>query len=128
MTINLANKKQYVFFVENPVPGDDLPRHLVPRLFVVEEIRAIKFGGSGTFDWELRFSPNANDQGVGALLHSDSGVSDETTGIIYSPPYITDPPEIPAASWLWLELPIVSTGLARPVAVQVTVVGVEKGA
>lgn len=129
MAIQLAAKKQYVFFVENPVSNEDIPRHFVPRALHVQEIRAIKFGGTGTFDWEVRYSANANDQGVGTLLESDTAVSNDTTGVQYLPPFDPgDPAIIPAGNWVWLELPVVSTGLARPVAAQVILVGVEKGA
>lgn len=125
--IKLANKRVYTFPVENPVSNDDIPRLFVPRLFVVEEIRALKIGGSGSFDWEIRFSPNANDQGVGTLLHSDTGVNNETTGVQYLPPFTEDPPHIPATNWVWLELPVVSTGLQRPVMAHVQLIGVERG-
>jgi len=122
--IKLANKRVYTFPVENPVSNDDIPRLFVPRLLVVQEIRALKIGGSGSFDFELRFSPNADDQGAGTLLQSDSGVNNTTTGVIYSGPFV----DVPAGDWLWLELPIVSSGLARPVMAHVQVVGVERGA
>lgn len=125
--IKLANKRVYTFPVENPVPNDDIPRIKIAREFIPQQIVALKIGGSGTFDWELRFSPNANDQGAGTLLHSDAGVGNETTGITYGPPFTEDPPNIPAGNWLWLELPVVSTGLARPVMAHVQVFGVERG-
>lgn len=124
--IKLANKRVYTFPVENPVSNEDIPRLFVPRNYLVQEIRALKIGGAGTYDWELRYSPNANDQGAGTLLHSDTGVSNETTGVIYTAPF-TGGPTIPAGDWLWLELPVVSSGLARPVMAHVQVTGVEKG-
>lgn len=127
-SVQLANKRVYVFPVENPVTGDDLPRFFVPRAFHVQEIRALRIAGTGTFDWELRYSPNANDQGAGTLLESDSGVSNETTGVQYLPPFDPgDPAIIPAGDWVWLELPAVATGLARPVGVVVQMIGVELG-
>lgn len=125
--INLANKRVYTFPVENPISGDDIPRIKVPRAFIVQEIIACKFGGSGSFDFELRFSPNADDQGAGTLLHSDTGVNNTTTGESYTPPGDFAATTIPANNWLWLELPTVSTGLARPVMAYVQVVGVERG-
>jgi len=127
VTINLANKRLYVFTVENPVGGDDVPRWKVPRAFVVEEIIALKIGGAGTYDWELRHSVNANDQGAGTLIHSDTGVSNETTGVVYVAGSEFTPITVPASDWIWLELPTVSVGLARPVAATVIAVGVEKG-
>ena len=132
--IDLANKRIYPFFVENPVSGDDIPRWQVPRAFVVERITAIKVGGTGTFDWELRFSAAANDQGAGTLIHSQAGVSNETTGVVYlpvtgpTPPLEFAPVTIPALNWVWLELPAVSTGIARPIAMLVQMHGVERGA
>jgi len=126
--IKLGNKRVYTFPVENPVTGDDIPRFFVARAFLVQEIRALKIQGSGTFDWEIRYSPNANDQGVGTLLESDTGVNNETTGVQYLPPFDPgDPTIIPAGDWVWLELPLVSTGLSRPVAVLLQLIGVELG-
>jgi hypothetical protein len=127
--IQLANKRVFSFPVENPVSNDDIPRLFVPRDFVVEEIRALKIGGGiGTFDWELRYSASADDTGAGTLLESDSAVSNNTTGVQYLPPFDPgDPAIIPASNWVWLELTSVSTGLARPVAVHVQMIGVERG-
>ena len=126
--IKLANKRVYVFPVENPVTNDDIPRFYVARAFRVQEIRALKIGGSGSFSWELRHSVNANDQGAGTLIESDAGVNNETTGVQYLPPFDPgDPTTIPAGDWVWLELPVVSTGLARPVAIIVQMIGVELG-
>jgi hypothetical protein len=123
--IKLANKRVYTFPVENPISNDDIPRLFVPRLLVVEEIRALLIGGgAASFDFELRHSPNADDQGAGTLLQSDSGVNNTTTGVIYSGPFA----DVPAGDWLWLELPSVTTGLSRPVMAHVQVVGVERGA
>lgn len=128
MAINLAPKKAYPFTIGNPVTGDDIERHFVPRALVVEELIAVKFGGTGTFDFELRFSANANDQGVGTLIHSDTGVNDETTGVSYTPPGDFAAVTLPARSWVWIELrPAVSTGLARPVGMSLVMVGVERG-
>lgn len=128
--IVLANKRIYTFPVENPVSNDDIPRLYVPRDFHVQEIRALKIGGgAGTFDWELRHDANANNTGAGTLIESDAGVSNNTTGVQYLPPFDPgDPTIIPAGDWVWLELPSVSTGLARPVMVTVEMIGVEKGA
>ena len=121
--ILLANKRIYTFPVENPVTNDDIPRLFVPRTLVVEEIRALKIGGSGSFDFELRFSPNANDQGLGTILQSDVAVNNETTGVIYSGPFV----DVPAGDWLWLEIPSTSSGLGRIVMAHVQVIGVERG-
>lgn len=126
--IRLNPKRVYTFIVENPISGDDIPRFLVPREFVVEEIRALKIGGgAGTFDWELRFDADASQQGAGTLLHSDTGVANNTAGESYAPPFTEDPPVVPADNWIWLELANVSTGLSRPVAVVVEAIGVERG-
>lgn len=127
--IKLANKRVIVLAVENPVSGDDIPRVFLPRSFVVEEIRALKIGGgAGSFDWTVRFDPNANNTGSGTVLHSDTNVTNNTTGVSYTPPFTTDPPLVPAANWLWLELANVSTGLFRPVMAVVEVIGIERGA
>lgn len=126
--LQLSNKRVYTFPIENPVTGDDIPRFFVLKRFLVQEIRALKIQGTGTFDWELRHSPNANDQGVGTLIESDAGVSNETTGVQYLPPFDPgDPAIIPASDWVWLEIPGVSTGLNRPVAILVQMIGVELG-
>jgi hypothetical protein len=127
--MQLGNKRVFLFPVENPVSGDDIPRLFVPRAFLVQEIRALKIGGGiGSFDWEIRYDPDANQTGAGTLLESDTGVSNNTTGAQYLPPFDPgDPAIIPAANWVWLELPTVSTGLARPVAVHVQLMGVELG-
>jgi hypothetical protein len=127
-SIKLASKRVYSFPVENPVSGDDIPRLFVPRDFEVQEIRALKIGGGiGTFDWEVRFSASADDVGAGTLLESDTAVSNNTTGAQYLPPFDPgDPAVIPASNWVWLELTSVSTGLARPVAVHVQLIGVER--
>lgn len=124
--IKLANKRIIPFFVENPISGDDIPRIYLPRQLVVQEIRALKIGGgAGTFDWTLRFDSDASMTGGGTVLHSDTGVSNNTTGVSYTS--FTNNP-VPAGRWLWLELANVSTGLSRPVAVQVEVIAVERGA
>ena len=124
--IQLANKRVFTFPVENPISGDNIPRLFVPRTFIPQEIRALKIGGgAGTFDWTLRFDPNANNTGAGTLLHSATGVSNNTTGVQYLPPFTNSP--VPAGNWLWLELANVSTGLSRPVMVMVEVIGVEQG-
>lgn len=124
--INLANKRIYTFPVENPISGDDIPRLYVPRTLVVEEIRALKMGGgAGTFDWRLGFDPNANNVGAGTTLHSDTGVSNNTTGVSYTS--FTNNP-VPSGNWLWLELSNVSTGLSRPLMVLLQVIGRERGA
>ena len=113
--------------VENPVGGDDIPRVRLEKAFRVDSIYALKIQGTGTFDWELRYSPNANDQGAGTLLESDAGVSNETVGVEYLPPFDPgNPAVIPAGDWLWLELPVVSTGLARPVAAVLVVNGTDQ--
>ena len=126
-SIKLANKRVYTFPVENPVANDDIPRLRVPRAFVVQQVVALKIGGSGSFDFELRFSPNADDQGAGTLIHSAAGENNTTTGNVYTPPGDFAAVTIPAGDWVWLELPIVSTGLARPVMAHVQMVGVERG-
>jgi len=125
--IKLANKRVFTFPVENPISNDDIPRLKVPRDFVVQQIVALKIGGSGSFDWELRFSPNADDQGAGTLIHSDAGVNNTTTGVIYLPPGDFAAVTIPADDWVWLELPVVSVGLSRPVMAHVQMTGVERG-
>ena len=128
MTIRLGMKRVYNFPVENPVGGDDIPRLFLPRAFRVEEIRALRIGGVGSFDWELRYGPDASQTGGATLLESDTGVTNDTGGAQYLPPFDPgDPTTIPAANWLWLELPVVSTGLSRPVMVVVTVIGSELG-
>jgi len=121
----VQNPRTYVFGVENPISNDDIPRFKVPRAFTVERIVATKFGGAGSFDWELRHSVNANDQGAGTLIHSDTGVNNETTGVVYTTPADFAAVTIPADDWVWLELPVVSTGLARPVAMSVQMYGSE---
>lgn len=126
-SINLSSKKEYPFFVENPVPNDDIPRHRMTRAFRVDSIVALKIGGSGTYDYELRHSPNANDQGAGTLIHSVAGVNNETTGDIDTPPGDFAAITIPAGDWVWLEIPAASTGLARVVAADVRMLGVELG-
>ncbi len=127
--IRLGNKRVYAFPIENPISGDDIPRFFVPRAFLVQEIRALKIGGGiGTFDWEIRYSASANDQGAGTLLESDTGVTNNTTGVEYLPPFDPgDPAIIPAGNWVWLEIPSTSTGIARLVGVIVQLVGVELG-
>lgn len=126
--IKLGNKRVLTFPVENPISGDDIPRLFIPRALLVEEIRALRIGGTGTFDWELRYSANANDQGAGTLIESGSAVSNETAGVQYLPPFDPgDPTIIPASNWVWLELSNVATGLARPVAALVELIGSERG-
>lgn len=127
--LQLANKRVFSFFVENPISGDDIPRIRLPRALEVRQIIALKIGGgAGTFDWELRHDPDASNTGAGTLIESDTGVSNNTTGDEYAPPFDPgDPTVIPANDWVWLELANVSTGLSRPVAVQVEMIGVEKG-
>ena len=129
MSIELDRKRVYTFPIENPVQGDDVPRHKMPHAFTVERIVVLKIGGTGTFDWELRYSPNGNDQGAGTLIRAAAGENNETTGNEYLPPSFPsgDPTIIPADDWIWLELTAVSTGIARPVALTVIVYGVEKG-
>ena len=127
--IKLGSKRIYTFPVESPISGDDIPRFFVPRAFEAQEIRALKIQGGGSFDWEIRYSPNANDQGAGTLLESGAAVTNETTGVQYLPPFDPgDPAIVPAGNWIWLELANVSTGLSRPIAVLVEVIGVERGA
>lgn len=109
-TIKLANKRVYIFPVENPA-NENTPLLFVPHNYLVQEIRALKIGGTGSFDWELRFSLNANDQGAGTLLHYDTGVNNDTTGVIYTAPFNEDPPIVPSGNWLWLELSSIFTGL-----------------
>ena len=114
--------------MENPVTNDDIPRVRVNAAFRVTKIVALKIGGGiGSFDWEIRHSPNANDQGVGTLIKGDTGTSNETTGDEFLPPSFDsgDPTTVPADDWIWMELPSVSTGLARPVACTVMVFGFE---
>lgn len=123
--IKLANKRVYTFPVENPISGDDIPRLYVPRTLVVEEIRALRIGGTGSFDWRIGFSTSANDVGAGTTLHSDTGVSNNTTGVSYTPPFTNG--TVPSGNWLWLELDNVSTGLSRPVMAHVQIIGVERG-
>ena len=128
MSIELDRKRVYTFPVENPVQGDDVPRLKMPHAFTVQRIVVLKIGGTGTFDWELRYSPNGNDQGAGTLLESAAGENNETDGNEYLPPFDPgEPAVIPANDWLWLELTAVSTGIARPVAMVAIVYGVEKG-
>ena len=109
------------FPVENPISGDDIPRHFLPNIFAPTEVRALKIQGTGNFDFEIRYSPNANDQGAGTLLQAGSAIGNETTGVVFTGPYS----DIPAGSWIWLELSNVATGLSRPVAVTVVVIGTE---
>jgi len=127
VTIRLPQKRVFSFPVENPISGDDIPRLRVPRAFVVEQVIALKIGGSGTFDFEVRFSPNANDQGAGTLIFGAVGQNNETTGNVFTPPGDFAPVTVPTGDWIWLEIPSTSTGLSRVVMVQVQVVGVEKG-
>lgn len=122
-----ATPKTYFFPVENPISGDDIPRIYVPRQFQVTEIRALRIGGGGSFDWRIGFSTSADDVGAGTTLHSATGVTNNTTGVSYTPPFTTDPPYVPAGRWMWLELSNVSTGLSRPVMVEVQVMGFERG-
>lgn len=127
--IKLANKRVYTFPVENPISGDDIPRLYVQRTLIVQEIRALKIGGgAGTFDWTARFDPDASMTGGGTVLHSDTNVSNNTTGVSYTPPFTTDPPIVPAGNWLWVELANVSTGLSRPVMTHIQIIGIESGA
>ena len=125
-SLNLARLRAYTFPIENPVSGDDIPRIRMDRAFTVQKIVALKIGGGTSFDWELRFSPDASDIGAGTLLESDTGVSNNTTGVEYLPPFDPgDPATIPADDWLWLELPVVPTGFSRPTAITVIAYGVE---
>jgi hypothetical protein len=127
--MQLGNKRTFSFFVETPVGGDDVPRWRVPRAFLAQTIHALLVGGGlASFDWELRYSASANDTGAGTLLESDTGVTNNTTGVLYLPPFDPgDPAIIPAGNWIWLELPVVSVGIARPVAATLELVGVELG-
>jgi len=126
VTIRLAQKRVYTFPVENPISGDDIPRLRVPRSFDVQQIIALKIGGTGTYSFALRFSPNANDQGAGTLIHSAAAISNETTGNTYTPPGDFAAVTVPASNWIWLEITAASTGLSRVVMAHVQVVGVEK--
>lgn len=116
------------FGVENPISGDDIPRLWVPRAFLVEEIRALRIGGTGSFDWELRYDADAGNTGGGTLLESDTGVTNDSAGEQYLPPFDPGAPTIiPAGNFIWLELANVSTGLSRPVMVTLFVLGRELG-
>jgi hypothetical protein len=126
--IALANKRVYTFPVENPITNDDIPRIRVPRAFVVQTIIALKIGGTGTFDFELRHSANANDQGAGTLIHSDAAINNETTGVVYAAGVDFTAITVPSGDWIWLEITAASTGLARVVMAHVQAVGVERGA
>lgn len=125
--INLQARRVYTFPVENPISGDDIPRLYVQQDFLITEIRALKIGGgAGTFDWELRYDTDADQQGAGTLIESDTSVSNNNEGEEYLPPF--DPGAetvIPAGNWVWLELANVSTGLSRPVGVVVIMIGYE---
>ena len=126
-SIRLANKRIYSFFVENPISGDNVPRILVPRQFIAQTIRAVKLdSASGSLDWTLRFDPDASQTGGGTILHSATGLANNTTGTTTSAPFTNG--TVPADNWLWLELANVTTGIFRPVAVMIEVIGVERGA
>ena len=127
--MQLGNKRTFSFLVENPVTGDDIPRVFVPRAFLVQEIRALLIGGGlASFTWELRHDADASQQGLGTLIESAVGVTNNTTGDQYLPPFDPgDPTIIPASDWVWLELPTVTTGIARPVGSFVQMIGVELG-
>lgn len=122
------DERMFPLILENPISADDIPRYKTIRPLLVTRIVALKIGGgAGTFDWEVRYSASANDVGAGTLLESDAGVSNNTTGVTYLPPFDPgDPAIIPANNYFWLELANVSTGLSRPVAVEVFLWGVEQ--
>ena len=128
-SLDLDNAKALVMMQPNPVPGDDMLRYRFDRDFLVLKIAAGKIQGTGTFDFELRFDANPSNQGAGTLLKSSTGITITTGWDIFLPPSFDsgDPTIIPAGDTLWLELPVVSTGLARPVAAQLQVYGVELG-
>ena len=113
-------------FVENPISGDNVPRILVPREFICQIIRVVKLdSASGQIDWRVRFDPDASQVGSATILHSATGVSNNTTGVTYLPPFTNG--TVPADNWVWLELDNVTTGIDRPVAVMVELIGVERG-
>lgn len=126
--INLANKRVYPFFVENPISGDDVPKIRVPRDFVPEQIVAVMGpGGFGAqFDWALHFDPDASE--VGTVIHSDTGTNNQTTGDVFD--VVTDfaSVTVPAYDFIWLELSNVTASIFRPLWCLVEVHGTERGA
>ncbi len=126
--IALANKRIYPFFVENPISGDDVPKIRVPRDFVPEQIVAVMGpGGFGAqFDWELRYDSDASDTGV--VIHSDTGVNNQTTGDVYDVVTHFAAVTVPAFEFIWLELANVTSSIFRPLWCLVEVHGTERGA
>lgn len=126
--IKLGKKKVISLPIENPISGDDVPRIRVPHDFHVTQIIALKSGGSGGYDFEVRYSASADDQGAGTLLESGTNITNNTTGDVFNPPFDPgDPAIIPAGNWVWAELSNVATGLARPVFAMIQLHGSERG-
>ena len=92
----------------------------------VTEIIALKIGGGfGTFDYEIRHSVSADDQGAGTLIHSVAAVSNNTTGLVHTPPGDFAAITIPVGDWVWVEITAATTGISRVVAANVYLVGTE---
>ena len=129
--ISLNPKKVIVLPIGTPISGDDIPRILVPRAFRIEEIRALKLDQvSGSVDLDIRFDPDASQTGGGTLLLSVAGISNNTTGQQFLPPFAggSGAVIVPADNHVWPELSNVSTGLARPTMFEVHLIGIELGA
>lgn len=127
--IQLANKRVYTLFVENPISGDNIPRIKVPRLFRCQEITYLKLdSASGSVDVTIRFDPDASQTGGGTVLDARVGVTNNTTGLVIVPPFSGGVTDIPADNFLWMELANVTTGIFRPVSFSAQLVGVERGA
>ena len=119
-------ERAYSFPYLNAVIGDNHHRWRMLSALAVTEITALKIGGGvGTFDYEIRHSVNADDQGAGTLIHSVAGVSNNTTGDVDTPPGDFPAITIPAGDWVWVEITGATTGINRVVAANVYLVGLE---
>lgn len=107
------------FFAEDPATGDEGPVFWTLRKLSITEMRAvIKGGASPSVTWTVRHATSRAAAGAevvtGGTVTTNTTTGDSVTTL--------DSPNVPAGSFVWLELVSVTTGANAPDEFSVTLV------
>lgn len=117
---NIPPRVAHPFFVENPLSNDDDPAFQTHQRLRVRRLSAVLRNpaappGTPQVDWTIRYA--ATRSAVGTELVTGGTATTSTTGVVITS---FDEEFIPAGSWVWLELPTVTSGADRPLSFAVT--------